>query len=82
MKGDIFEIIKDATNVYRTPDFIVNQKIEFKDDPERGVAFVSRDTYYRRTPVRDAEYELLFFMRDRVDGRRLPSTMYTRRYVA
>ena len=81
MRGEIYEIIDGATNVYRTPEFIVNQKVQFKDDCERGVAFVSHDTYYRRTPERDAEYELMFFMRDHIDGRRLPSTMYNRKYI-
>ena len=81
MKRSAFDFAKGATNVYRTPEFIVNQKVQFKDDCERGVAFVSHDTYYLRTPERDAEYELMFFMRDHIDGRRLPSTMYDRRYI-
>ena len=75
------DFVENATNVYRTSEFIVLQIMEFRNHSERGVAFVSHDTYYLRTPERDAEYELMFFMRDHIDGRRLPSTMYTRKYI-
>ena len=75
------DFVENATNVYRTSEFIVRQIMEFRNHSERGVAFVSHDTYYLRTPERDAEYELMFFMRDHIDGRRLPSTMYNRKYI-
>ena len=75
------DFVENATNVYRTSEFIVLQIMEFRNHSERGVAFVSHDTYYLRTPERDAEYELMFFMRDHIDGRRLPSTMYNRKYI-
>jgi hypothetical protein len=55
--------------------------MEFRNNSERGVAFISHDTYYHRTRERDAEYELAFFMRDHIDGKRLPSNMYSRKYV-
>ena len=75
------DFVENATNVYRTSEFIVRQIMEFCNHSERGVAFVSHDTFYRRTPERDAEYELTFFMRDHIDGKRLPSTMYSRKYI-
>ena len=76
-----FEFVKGATNVYRTEQYIVKQLIEIRGDQKKGLAIVSHDTFFRRTARRDAEYELMFFMRDHIDGRRLPSTMYNRKYI-
>ena len=75
------DFVENATNVYRTSEFIVRQIMGFRNNSERGVAFISHDTYYHRTRERDAEYELAFFMRDHIDGKRLPSNMYSRKYV-
>ena len=76
-----FDFVRDATNVYRTEQYIVKQSIEIRGDQRKGLAIVSHDTFVRRTARRDAEYELMFFMRDHIDGRRLPSTMYNRKYI-
>lgn len=75
------DFVKGATNVYRTRDYIVKQVIGIKIDCEEDNAVVSHDTFYRRTPKRDAEYELLFSNRKRIDGKRLPTTMYARTYI-
>ena len=40
----------------------------------------SYDTYYKRTHTLDKEYEKLFKSRKYLDGKRLPSNMYTRIY--
>jgi len=75
------EFVRNATNVYRTRDFIVKQVIGIKIDCEENNAVVSHDTFYRRTSKRDAEYEILFCHRKRLDGKRLPTTMYARTYI-
>jgi hypothetical protein len=81
MENHVPEFMKDATNVYRTRDFIVRQVIGIQyDGVENNVVF-SRDTYYRRTKKRDAEYELVYCSRRNVNGERLPTTMYSREYI-
>ena len=75
------EFVRNATNVYRTRDFIVKQVIGIKIDCEENNAVVSHDTFYRRTSKRDAEYEILFCHRKRLDGKRLPTTMYAKTYI-
>lgn len=75
------DFIKGATNVYRTREFIVRQVLDIQYDCEQGNVVFSRDTFYRRTPERDKEYEILFCMRVRIDGKRLPSMMYARTYI-
>ena len=77
----VFGFVQGVGNVYRTRKFIVKQTIELRGDCKKGFIIVSHDTFFRRTERRDAEYELMFFMREHIDGRRLPSTMYNRRYI-
>lgn len=73
--------LKEVTNVYRTKNYIVEQVIGFMFDDVDNSAIVSTDTYYRRTKQRDAKYVLLFSSRKHIDGKRLPTTMYSREYV-
>ena len=76
------EFMEDAHNVYRTKDFIVKQVIKggYSFDTDNGI--ISVDTFYARTPERDALYEEIFEAKgDRIDGKRMPSTMYSRTYV-
>ena len=80
MKNKVPEFIENATNVYRTKKYIVKQIIVIQYGCEENNVVYSRDTYYKRTPERDKEYEILFFRRRNIDGRRLPSTMYAREY--
>jgi len=42
---------------------------------------LSEDTYFARTPARDADYEFAFKLRKRLDGKRIRSASYTRQYV-
>lgn len=81
MKGILPEFIVDATNVYRTEKYIVKQIIGIKYDCEENNVVFSHDTFYRRTPSRDKEYEILFCRRKNIDGKRLSSTMYARTYI-
>lgn len=81
MQNKIPEFIKNANNVYRTRCFIIKQVIGIQYDGEQNNVVYSHDSYYRRTPERDKEYEIIFCRRNEPDGRRLPSTMYARRYI-
>lgn len=81
MNKEALDFIKNATNVYRTKNFIVKQVIGIQySGVENNVVF-SRDTYYARTKKRDAEYELVYCSRRNVNGKRLPATMYSREYI-
>jgi len=75
------EFAVGAINVYRTKYFIVKQSVSVNCDEFEGNSVISHDTYYMRTRKRDAEYEQLFGARRNLNGKRLPTTMYTRRYV-
>lgn len=78
---EIPKFVDGATNVYRTKGYIVNQVLSFEED-ENGNGFVfSRDIYYRRTPVRDRQFERWFSERQYTDGTRFPCQAYSRRYV-
>lgn len=81
MKNKVPEFMDNAVNVYRTKDFIVKQVIGIQYDIEENNVVFSHDTFYRRTPERDMEYEILFCRRHNLDGKRLPSTMYARTYI-
>ena len=73
--------LQGADNVYRTPYFIVKQVMVIHRHARERNVLTSHDTYYRRTPIRDLAYDLAFRGRRHIDGRRLPSTNYTRTYV-
>lgn len=75
------EFLIDADNVYRTKYFIVKQKIGIQKDCEKNNVVFSHDTYYRRTLLRDLEYEIAFKYKKQMNGKRLPTTMYARVYV-
>ena len=64
------EFLIDATNVYRTSEYIVKQKI--------GVRFDKREN---NVVYSDYEYEQAFKGRKNINGRRLPTTMYARTYI-
>ena len=49
------EFLKDATNVYRTKNYIVRQVIGLEYDSVEGANLCSYDTFYLRTKARDAE---------------------------
>lgn len=82
MKSKVPEFIQSATNVYRTKEYIVRQVIGIQYNQRENNVVFSHDTFYRRTPERDREYEILFCQRRHVNGKRLPSTMYARTYKA
>ncbi len=76
-----FNFMDDATNVYRTKHYIVKQCITIQKDSVLGNSVISHDTYYKRTMFRDKKYEYAFRNKIFVDGKRMPSTAYTRKYI-
>ena len=81
MEKCISDLLEGATNVYRTREFIVKQVIEVLVNRQENNSVVSHDTFIRRTRLRDRFYEILYCARKNIDGKRLPSTMYNRKYV-
>ncbi len=75
------DFVKGATNVYRTKNFIVKQRMGLRVDDKFGNVMVSHDVYYTRTEERDKQYNVIFGGQKRLDGKRLPSLMYSRTYV-
>lgn len=75
------EFLVNATNVYRTQEYIVKQQIMYKNDSVLGTYLFSFDTYYRCTLTRDLEYEERFFDRIEMDGKRISAKVYVRKYV-
>lgn len=77
----ITEFLRDATNVYRTRGYIVKQCVTLGYDEVYGSYLFSRDTYYRRTKIRDRLYEKVFSARKKADGKRIHTSIYVRSYV-
>lgn len=75
------DFCEDAMNVYRTKKYIVKQNISV-ETTESGESIVfSNDVFYARNKHLDKQYESIFAERTYIDGKRLPSTSYARRYV-
>ena len=74
---DDVDFLDNATNVYRTEEFIVSQHITFCSDGLGSTRILSEDTYYSRTKLRDLLYDKLF----ENDGKRIHSAMYVRTYI-
>lgn len=75
------EFLQNADNVYRTPEFIVKQRISISTNPKGDAFSVSEDTYYFRTFERDLDYEFAFQHRENIDGKRIKSGTYLRTYI-
>lgn len=78
---DEIDFLDNANNIYETKNFIVRQEISV--EIINGITVVySRDTFYSRTGVRQAQFEFLKSIRPTlVNGKRVPATMTTRTYV-
>ena len=81
MKKIIPDFIIDADNVYRTRRYIIKQVLSLEKPIAEDNGIKSYDTFYKRTPTRDKQYEIIFGDRKRINGKRLPSTMYSRKYI-
>lgn len=75
------DFLYEANNVYRTKNYIVKQIIGVRISEQEDNVVFSFDTYYRRTKKRDKIYEKEFADKKHIDGKRLPSTMYARKYI-
>ena len=75
------DFLLDADNVYRTNSYIVKQSIQIIENEIEDNGIISHDTYYRRTTARDLAYNMAFMDKVKINGKRLPSTQYTRRYI-
>ena len=78
---DLPDFLVRATNVYRTDYYIVRQQIMYKNDALLGAYLCSKDTFFCRTPERDRLYALAFPKREEVDGKRIRTLMYVRKYI-
>ena len=75
------EFCEDAVNVYRTKRYIVKQDISVEMTDSGDTIIFSNDVFYERTKIRDKQYEHIFAERKNMNGKRLPSTSYTRKYI-
>lgn len=73
--------ISIVDNAYRTKNYMVTQHIEIEEDEDEGTHLCSYDTFYPRTPERDALYEKRYGLRMNVDGRRIRATKCARTYA-
>ena len=78
---DLVDELQLASNAYRTRNYIVTQRILFRQTEADGSMIMSVEVFYKRTKERDTVFEKVFEHRVKVDGKRLHSTMYTRSYV-
>ena len=77
---EIPDINSGASNIYRTREFIVKQVISLAHHGLDSAKLISTDTYYLRTPGRDACYEGIFGENKDPDGKRIPTMAYFRSY--
>ena len=78
---DLVDELQLASNAYRTKNYIVTQRIMFRQTEADGSMIMSIEVFYKRNKERDTVFEKVFENRVKVDGKRLHSTMYTRSYV-
>ena len=76
------EFMQDAQNIYRTPDYIVSQKISIILTKQGDTYSFSEDTYYLRNEKIDADYAYAFKHREHIEGKRIQTHTYVRRYVS
>lgn len=81
MKNKEPAFLRNAHNVYRTRLYIVKQELKIRADERDNTQLFSKDTFYFRTAKRDSEYNSVFAKREYLNGKRLPATMYTRKYI-
>lgn len=76
------DFLNNATNLYRTKDFIVRQSLSITESNVVMPMILSEDTYFKRTKERDEQYEFLLISRkDLIDGKRIKASAYIRFYV-
>lgn len=81
MKTIIPDFLVESDNVYRTKNYIVKQRMEYIENTTEDNVIISYDTFYKRTPLRDKLYSIAYEDKHNPNGKRMPSTTYTRKYV-
>ena len=81
MRNLTAKLLLEAENAYRTKKYIVVQRVGYRYSDKDDNVLYSIDTYYLRNKKRDGEYERAFSEKQNVNGRRLPVSMYVRKYV-
>ena len=81
MRNLTAKLLLEAENAYRTKKYIVVQRVGYRYSDKDDNVLYSIDTYYLRNKKRDSEYERAFSEKQNVNGRRLPVSMYVRKYV-
>ena len=79
--GNLVDELELASNAYRTKNYIVTQRILFRQTEADGAMIMGVEVFYKRNKERDAIYEKVFSNRVKLDGKRLHTTMSTRSYV-
>ena len=67
-------------NVYRTKNYIVAQVLT-KAKKGSATYMLSEDIFYKRTPNRDRQFDIYFSDNTYADGKRIISTLSTRKYI-
>lgn len=76
------DFFMEADNVYRTPEYIVCQKVSLCRNGKGNTLIMSDDTYLLRTKKRDTDYELVYKVRgENINGKRMRAGSYTRKYI-
>lgn len=78
---EIPDFVENADNLYRTKHYIVKQVLELDNEDLEGTQIISLDTFYKRTPLRDRQFDVIFLDAHHKNGKRLPCTMCSRKYV-
>lgn len=75
------DFMVDATNVYRTDNYIVKQDLYLDYDIDNQDFLYSKDTFYLRNKQIDKLYEIIFSDRKDLNGKRIPAKSHQRKYV-
>lgn len=75
------EFMKDATNVYRTKNYIIKQDLYMDTNIDGQDYLYSKDTFYLRNKKIDKLYEMIFSDRLNIDGKRIKCTSHSRTYI-
>ena len=81
---EIFELpdfLENADNVYRTKHYIVAQILTLDNENVDCTRIISDDIFYKRTKKRDKQFDILFDDTIHKNGKRLTSTLCSRKYV-
>ena len=75
------DFMEKATNVYRTKHFIVKQILNYEEHEKLDNIIISQDSFYKRTKIRDKQYNKIFAEKVNIDGKRIKTASSTRNYI-